>query len=161
MHKVDTGKDNSIIVFFLEHVMGVILFGMLFVIFLQVFFRYVLNSSLSWTEEIARYLQVYLTFIGAALALKKHVHISLGDAMSKRLPISMRIVISILINVSIGVFLFVVLFHGYQILKVVQYQSSASLGIPMAYVYAVIPISAALSIVFVLADIIGNRGGSK
>ncbi|GAB4372058.1 MAG: TRAP transporter small permease [Kiloniellaceae bacterium] len=46
------------------------------VVFLQFFSRYVLNDSIGWTEEIARYLLVLVTFVGAALAVRKNSHIA-------------------------------------------------------------------------------------
>lgn len=46
------------------------------VVFLQFFSRYVLNDSIGWTEEIARYLLIGVTFVGAALAVRKNSHIA-------------------------------------------------------------------------------------
>ncbi|MDR9394632.1 TRAP transporter small permease [Roseovarius sp. SYSU LYC5161] len=46
------------------------------VVFVQFFTRYVLNDSIGWTEEIARYLLVAVTFAGAALAVRRNTHIS-------------------------------------------------------------------------------------
>lgn len=46
------------------------------VVFLQFFTRYVLNDSLGWTEEIARYLLIGVTFVGAIIAVRKNTHIA-------------------------------------------------------------------------------------
>ncbi|PKF81340.1 hypothetical protein CW749_01490 [Vibrio sp. vnigr-6D03] len=57
-----------------------------FVVFYQFFTRYFLNDSAVWTEEIARNILIVLTFFGAALALKRHAHISVQFFVSKLPP---------------------------------------------------------------------------
>ncbi len=47
-----------------------------FVVFLQFFTRYVLNDSLGWTEEIARFLLIAVTFIGSVMAVRRQSHIA-------------------------------------------------------------------------------------
>src|SRR6056297_50705 len=47
-----------------------------FIVFLQFFTRYVLNSSLGWTEEIARFLLIVVTFTGSVMAARKNSHIA-------------------------------------------------------------------------------------
>ena len=56
------------------------------VVFLQFFTRYVLNNSLGWTEEIARYLLIAVTFIGAAMAMRKRSHIAVEAATATAAP---------------------------------------------------------------------------
>ena len=153
----ETGKSKSEKVLF--YVMGFFLFVMTFTIFLQVFFRYILNSSLSWTEELARFMQIGLTFVGVIYATKKGIHISLGDAITKKLPMRFQSIISVMVSLLTVTFFSVVVYHGYRIVNVVKVQTSASMGIPMSYIYAVIPISALLSIIFVITkNIIFRRG---
>ena len=54
----------------------VVFWVLAFVVFLQFFTRYVLNDSLGWTEEIARFLLIAVTFIGSVMAVRKRAHIA-------------------------------------------------------------------------------------
>src|SRR6187399_2955103 len=54
----------------------VLFWALAFIVFLQFFTRYILNDSLSWTEEIARYGLMWLAFIGGAVVTRKKAHIA-------------------------------------------------------------------------------------
>ena len=77
----------------------VVFWALAVVVFLQFFTRYVLNSSLGWTEEIACYLLIAVTFIGSALAVRKQSHIAVefcyrwfGPADRHRLALSVDLI---------------------------------------------------------------------
>jgi len=53
-----------------------VFWALAFVVFLQFFTRYVLNNSLGWTEEIARFLLITVTFLGAVMAVRRESHIA-------------------------------------------------------------------------------------
>jgi TRAP-type C4-dicarboxylate transport system permease small subunit len=54
----------------------ILFWGLAFIVFLQFFTRYVLNDSIAWTEEIARFLLIGVTFIGSIMATRKQSHIA-------------------------------------------------------------------------------------
>lgn len=66
---LDKFEDYSVTILYLT---------MIIVIFLQVFFRFVIEASLSWSEELARYIMAYAVFIGAAIAAKEGAHIGIN-----------------------------------------------------------------------------------
>src|SRR5680860_622406 len=68
---------------FLNGMLVVILAAMSLIVAGNVFFRFILNSSLSWADELAQILLVWLTFIGAALAVKERTHYVLNYLTDK------------------------------------------------------------------------------
>lgn len=75
--KPDTAGTSRPLWSELDTAVGVVIFWALAgVVFLQFFTRYVLNDSLGWTEEIARYLLVLVTFAGSTFAVRRNTHIS-------------------------------------------------------------------------------------
>src|SRR5436190_8910397 len=68
----------------------VLFWSLAFIVFLQFFTRYVLNDSLAWTEEIARYGLMWLTFIGGAVVTRKKTHIAVELVSNVMKPGPMR-----------------------------------------------------------------------
>ena len=70
----------------MEKILCVIFLALMsIIIVLQVFFRYVLNNSLSWSEELARYLFIWMIYIGISLGVKMDKHICV-DAVYTFMP---------------------------------------------------------------------------
>ncbi|WP_336368044.1 TRAP transporter small permease [Marinobacter sp. C2H3] len=122
------------------------------VITLQIVSR-VLFSAVGWTEEVARFLLVWLTFLGAVLAWAQRRHIVV-TVLVDRLPPSVRRWLSAFALACAVAALVALAWIGYQYMMMQSYQKSASLRVPMMYIYAVIPLSAALMALLGLADLV-------
>lgn len=130
------------------------------VVILQVIFRYVFNNSLFWSEELARYLLVWLTFLGASCAYYRKVHPSI-DLLTNRLHVKAKFTLEIAVHM-ISLCLFVVMiYHGTLFSYFVRMQISPAMAIPKWIIFSVIPLSGILFSLYCITFIIStiNRKG--
>jgi TRAP-type C4-dicarboxylate transport system permease small subunit len=120
-----------------------------------VFTRYAMGSQADWTEELARFLLVWIGILGAAYAAGQHMHLSI-DLLMPSLTKKRQRILFIFINLLIILFAFTVLIiGGCRLIYITQVlgQLSASLRFPMAVVYAVLPLSGLLVIYYKIYDL--------
>jgi TRAP-type C4-dicarboxylate transport system permease small subunit len=122
------------------------------VVFLQVVYRYVLMQPLHWSEELARYLFVWLSILGAALGLQKRGHFGL-DAFFRMLPMGGKRALGLLIPLLIGFVVVVILIQGITLVQKTILQESPAMGISMGWAYACLPVGAALMAIHLLVII--------
>lgn len=122
------------------------------VVFLQVVFRYVLQQPLYWSEELPRYLLIWMSFLAAALAQKNEAHINITLAVTP-LPMAVQRVIRLLANLVILGFLGVLVYSGSLVTRITAAHRSTALQIPMAVVYAALPVGAALMMLYLVLQI--------
>jgi TRAP-type C4-dicarboxylate transport system permease small subunit len=125
---------------------------MIVIVAAQVFFRYLLNHSLFWSEELARYILVWLTFLGASVAYRRGVHPSI-DLFSYRLGFRGARAMRIAVHLIAMVFLSVLVIYGAQFAYFVRLQISPALQIPKWTVMLVLPISGLLMLLHAAAAI--------
>jgi TRAP-type C4-dicarboxylate transport system permease small subunit len=125
--------------------------AMVVIIFAQVVARYALSNSLSWSEEIGRYIFVWMTFIGSAIAVRNKLHVAL-DMFVVRLPRSLQKLCLMISYVSMMIFTGVVIYGGYKFVLKGSNQISAALQLPMHYVYLVLPIGGGLIFFYLLKN---------
>jgi len=106
---------------------------------LGVFFRYVLNNSLSWTEEVGRYFMIWAGFLGMSLALKEDLHVSVLFFIDK-LPPRMRRIVVFIDDFVVMCFSAIVFIFSIKHLMVVKIQISPAIGIPMYLPYAAVTV---------------------
>ncbi|QHE51653.1 TRAP transporter small permease [Pontibacillus sp. HMF3514] len=144
--------------------LAVLLMVMSAVVFYQVFSRFVLDESLRWSEELARYIMIWAVFIGSALAIRKMELISV-DAIKELLPEKAIKVLNILVYLGSIVFLAVLVQYGFEMVSNVSTQTSPAMRIPMAWAYAAIPVGSIFMIINCIAIVIENimnfKGGEQ
>jgi TRAP-type C4-dicarboxylate transport system permease small subunit len=125
------------------------------ILFAQVVFRYA-GDSLGWSEEVSRHLLVAITFLGGTVAYKRASFIGLQGIGHSLGPAFQRSVVLVLQVLTLACFALIAWFGAAYTIKAAEH-TSASLQIPMSIPYAVIPISAIVFIVHVLADMAAAR----
>jgi len=134
---------------------------MLFITTAGVFWRYILNSALSWSEEMGRYLLVWVSFLGAALATYRGVQIGI-NAVFDLLPERVRLWLDRLVKILIMIFLAALVVSGIEILPSVRVRTAPTLLITMDIPYWIIPISAAIMLFHLFVDVLkGFQGGGE
>ena len=104
------------------------------IVFLQFFTRYVLNDSLAWTEEIARYALMWLTFIGAAAVARKNVHISVEVLLHYLPTVPARVLLAIVDTIKL-LFMGLLAYFSLMIVERMQWQRMVIIDLPMSIVY--------------------------
>jgi len=122
------------------------------VVFLQVLFRYLLRQPLFWSEELPRYLLIWMCFLAAALAQKHDAHINITLCLA---PLSTRTrqVLKILTDVVILVFLWILIYSGGLVTSITAHHRSTALQLPMGLVYAALPVGAILMSIYLFLQI--------
>ncbi|MFW2369001.1 MAG: TRAP transporter small permease [Desulforhopalus sp.] len=119
--------------------LALLMAAMVVIISAQVWYRFVLNDPLSWSEEAGRYLFVWISFIGAAAGVRYQVHLGI-DLMDKLLSPKAYKWMVVLVNLIIQIFLLMIIYWGFKILGVIKFQESASMHISMRYPYMAVPV---------------------
>lgn len=119
----------------------------------QVLSRYVVGEPSLYTDEAARFLMVWLTFLGGAYMFGSDSHLSVSS-LRDMMPAKMQNTLFVFTYLLIGAFAVLVMIMGSQrlILRTIS-QPSPSLGIPMGYFYSILPISAVFIIIYMILNL--------
>jgi len=124
----------SFIKFIEENLVVILLAIMVSNVAMGVFYRYVLNNSLSWTEEVARYLMIWFAYIGMAIAFRDESHVNV-NVIVNLFPLSIRHLIKIISYLLVLFFLITLFYQSLNVFKVVKVQTSPAIRISMQYPY--------------------------
>ena len=124
-------------------------------VFYQVVGRYLFNAPPSWSEELARFLQVWIALLASALCIQQSMHLGVDYLLHAVRPRG-RALLEMLVHVFVTGFLLLLLVQGIKILEVASVQTSPAMGINMWYAYLAVPVGAAL----MLLESLLKLGGS-
>jgi TRAP-type C4-dicarboxylate transport system permease small subunit len=133
--------------------------SMTFTILIQIFFRFVIYRPVPWSEELARYLMVWMGMLGSVIALRKGRHIGVTFLMDK-LRGGKKLAADRLVQSALIGFLAVIGWEGASLTVFNASQLSAAMEIPMSIPYAAIPVGAAMMIIEQLAGMLQDKSES-
>ncbi|MGB5172965.1 TRAP transporter small permease [Eudoraea sp.] len=143
----------------IDQILGYVLIGIMSLMVLnvlwQVFSRYFLGEPSSFTDELARYLMIWIGILGAAYVAGKNKHVAI-DFLAKRFSLKNQKRLKVIVNILIILFCFFAMVLGGLRLVYITHildQYSPALQIPLAWVYLCIPLSGILIIYYKISDL--------
>ncbi len=134
------GKFNEIVLDWFTRIAMILAAIMTGMILIQVFFRYFLNHSLPWPEELAKFTMVWMTFLVAPYAYRKGLNVNMELFVSK-IPKKIRGLLEILLHILIILMAFYLLNEGLGMVKRGMRIRASSVNFKIGYVYMILPIS--------------------
>jgi TRAP-type C4-dicarboxylate transport system permease small subunit len=137
-----------------ELLMAISLSGVVIMMAVHVFFRYVVKSPLTWSEEATRYLFIWFVFLGISYGIKNDTHIRVNiieTLYPKVVPIFNKIQF-----IVTTLFVLYLLPASYKVLQQVnmRHQISAGLHLPMEYVYGSLFLGLCLSVIRIIQKLV-------
>ena len=129
---------------FIEWLSVILMSFMLLLTSANVFGRYVLKHSIFFSEEMARFLFVWVVFLGAAIIIKDKGHVAVNFFAERLAGRKSGKLLEIFIGICGFIFITIVFTGGITLSKTMNMYKSSSMQIPMGYVYYVIPIGAGI-----------------
>jgi TRAP-type C4-dicarboxylate transport system permease small subunit len=131
----------------IENGMMILLTVLLVIVtFLQVFSRYALRNPFFWTEELARFLFIYVCVLGMAMGIASKGHYGF-EAFFKSLPRKLKAPLGLFIYFVMGFFIIVLTVQGFEELPSTTNQISVSLPVTMVWSYVALPAGGILMII--------------
>jgi len=118
----------------------------------QVFFRYVLNSSLQWSEEASIWAMIWMVFIGSVVVMRHWDHIYIPTIV-RLFPLRIRVWLIVISRVLVGIFLCFLFWYGWQVVSGSANAYSHNIGVSSAWAKASVPLGAALMVLMVIAQL--------
>lgn len=149
MHKLGDGLE-AVTLWFLALMMG----AMVLVVLAQVAAR-LTAGSLPWSEELARYLMIYLTYVGASVGVKRKSHIAI-TFLSGKLPRRMEGAVDLVGNLVCLAVCAIIFWYGLKLVDLTMAQRTPAMQIPMGTAYFAVALGPALMAVHFLTNTVDS-----
>lgn len=145
-----------------ENIITVLLPLMCIVVFSATFFRYTKLLVIPWAEELARYLMIWIIFLGIGTGAKRNSHFAV-EVIVNSFPKSVKKYFLILRALIVSIFCFIIILLSINIMKVqvLMQQTSPTLKIPMWIAYLAVPVGCALMIIRLIQNFINDFRNRK
>lgn len=143
---------------FEEKLLVILLIVTVTLTFIQVVMRYIFHNSLAWSEELARYLFLYLIWIGAAYAVKREQHLRIEIILNRIPKEKLKTFENFIYFIWLGFSVFLFISSLNMTMDVfASGQLSPAMRIPMGYAYISIPLGTGLMCFRIIQKILENR----
>lgn len=123
----------------LKYIVSVMFIALAVLVFFQVITRFVIDYPLAWSEEISKYLMIYIVFLGSALAVKDRQHIAIDFLTEIVSPANKRKLNGLILMIC-SIFFVILTYFGFVLTFMVIDQATPTLRFSIAWAYAAIPI---------------------
>lgn len=128
---------------------------MVVIVFANVIARYYLSASLAWSEEVARFMLIWLVFIGAVLAYVNDEHLGL-DIIVQLFPRRIRYGLAVVADLLIMVAIYLIIHGGAVLMRDSWEWGSPATDTPYGYVYTVVPVCGILLFLQTIGKMVGH-----
>ncbi len=141
---------NRVLVTVETHTAGALLVAVAGVVLLQVLMRYLFAYPNPWSEEVSRYCFIWLSLLGASLAVEHRAHFRF-DQVTRKLAAHTGRAVEAGARTVVLIFAFLLIGTGIALMDLTIGERSPALNLPVALVYAAAPVSGVLMVIHMLA----------
>jgi TRAP-type C4-dicarboxylate transport system permease small subunit len=142
----------------LDLLCAALLVAIVLMIFANVVGRYFFRAPLHWSDELAQYLFLWLSYLGALAALMKGQHYSVSlliEALPKSLSISVKAISHVILIVILGI----LIWYGWKMVDILKFQKTPALRMSVYYFYLALPVTSALMLLVVIKQLFDTLRG--
>ena len=148
-------RDRNVVTRTLEFACALLVMAMVVLLFTQVVGRYLFANPPVWTEELARAVFLYVTFIGGAIAVPRLAHLRI-DGLLLKMPPNARSLLQLMLILLGVIFLGVVIYQSVILLGRLAHQPMTTVPLSKAWMFAAVPVGCTLMLAYELSRLVNE-----